>query len=124
MRRVSAGILVAAAVFSVLLYPSLYLNLVATRETYRLAEITGIMTRTGNLGGQILGYNYLRSPAWMHPTAHFVGAAVGFGPALVLALLTFERVAFGPLRATLCGRCGRRLRNLSRPACPACGAEF
>ena len=57
-------------------------------------------------------------------TARFVGAAVGYGPALALALLALDRVAFGPLRATLCGRCGRRLKNLVRPECPGCGASF
>jgi hypothetical protein len=122
--KLGVGVLVAGSVFGVLLYPSFDLDLIAMRETYRLGELTGIMHRGGNLGGQIMGYNYLRSPAWMHPMAHLVGALAGYGPALVLALLAFDRIAFGPLRATLCGRCGRRLEHLSRPACPACGAVF
>jgi hypothetical protein len=117
-------VLAGAALFAAAASPSFWLSLVGMRETYRLAEMTRVMDRSKGLGGQVLGYNYLRSPEWVHPLARASGAAAGFGPALIASLLLFERIAHGPLRVTLCGNCGRRLRGLTEPACPFCSATF
>ncbi len=122
--RATLGLFCATALFAAALRPSLTISLYALRETYRTAEMLGIMNPKGRLGGQVMGFNYQRDPAWVHRAAEHIAVAVGYGPALIAALLLFERVGFGPLWATLCGRCGGRLKGLAKPECPHCGAPF
>jgi hypothetical protein len=125
-RRKLLGVVIGATAMDALAWPSFWTSLVVRRECYRLAEFVGIMDPSGSLGGQVAGYNFQRSPAWVHPASEFIAAVIGFAPALALALLLMHRIGFGPLgwRATLCGRCGAKLRGLTEPRCAACGAEF
>jgi hypothetical protein len=101
-------------------------HLLVMREVLRAADWAGLVDRGGGLGGQILGYNFLRNPEWVREVARVVAAAVGFGPALVAALLVMQRVGLGPIgwRDSVCGKCGARMRGLSEPRCAACGGEF
>lgn len=115
--------LAAGAVFAALAYPSNLLHLYAMRECYRFSELVGLMDSGGSLGGQIMGFNFQREPAWVHAPLRGVAASVGFAPALALSLAISSRLALG--RApTLCGRCGRELRDLERPECPSCRGGF
>jgi hypothetical protein len=124
--RACCGLLGSLVVFCGLLFVSFDLCLIVQREIYRAAEALGIMQAGGPLAGQIKGFNYLRSPEWMHPLSQFLGAAIGYGPALIVALLCFHRLAFGRfnLRATLCGNCGSALHQLREPRCPTCLQQF
>ncbi len=99
---------------------------IVQRECYRAAEAIGIMSPNGPLGGQIAGFNYQRSPEWVHVVAEFVASLVAFLIPVIAGLLIFQRLALGPLhlRATLCGHCGSRLHNLKTPACHCCGASL
>lgn len=123
-RRTCLAIAAGAALFGAAAYPSYWLSILAMREAYRAGERTGIMNGSLGLAGQILGYSYFRSPVWMHPVARGLGAALGFGPALLSSLVLAERISRGKLRVTLCGSCGRRLERLADPACPACSTRF
>ena len=112
------GHLVGAAAFLVLAWPSWRLWLLCTRELYRLFELAGIMN-PGQLGGQILGYNFLRDPQWTHVVVRSAAAAIAFAPALAVSFWIRTRLdrASG---ATRCGACDAVLKNLTSCACPTC----
>jgi len=112
-----------AAVFAALAYPSQLLTLWCTRELFRFFEAVGIMNPNGPLGGQILGFNYQRQPEWAHWAAGGMASAAGYGAALVGSILIIRRVS-GASRATLCGRCGSRIKNAKEMRCASCGGEL
>ncbi|HYE03830.1 MAG TPA: hypothetical protein VD963_11435, partial [Phycisphaerales bacterium] len=111
--------LLAGLVAVALAYPSYWLSLYTLRELYRLFELVGLMDPRGPLGGQLLGHNFQRHPAWVHWVAGGLAAALGFAPALALSFALARRAA-GRARPTLCGRCGGALRGLGEPRCPRC----
>ena len=81
MRRCLRGLLglvAAACVMGVLAWPSFRASLVVRRECYRAAELVGIMNPSGDLGGQVAGFNYQRHPAWVHPVAEFIAGSIAF----------------------------------------------
>ena len=124
--RRALGVAAGAELFAVLAMPSARVYWVTMRETLRLAARVGIMDSGGGLGGQILGYNYLRKPAWAYDGGRVLAAAVGFGPALVLSLLVLQRVGVGRIGwgDSVCGKCGGRILGAREPRCPVCGVEF
>jgi hypothetical protein len=125
-RRLLCGVAAGVLVFAGCARASQRLYWLTMRETLRTAERVGIMDPKGNLGGQILGFNYQREPEWVHGAGRFVAAAVGYGPAVVVSMLVLQRVSCGRIgwRDSVCGRCGTRMRGLSEPRCAACGGEF
>jgi hypothetical protein len=134
--RKSSGVLVAAVVFCAMAYASSRLYWITIRETHRAAEWVGIMDPNGDLGGQVARFNYQRNPRWVYPVGQVMGAAVAYGPALVAALLVMERVERGSWRASVCGKCGARMRRRDTDRseqrsvardnvrCAACGEEL
>jgi hypothetical protein len=117
-----AGPITGVLLFALLAYPSLWAELYLRRELLRLGELTGLLT-PGNLGGQILGYNYLRNPEWYHWFAGGISGALGYAPAFILSLLLMRRIT-GAHRVSHCGACGAALRALTLPVCPACKEKF
>lgn len=124
--RLALGVVASLLVFAGLSRVSQRVYWLTMRETLRSAERVGIMDPNGNLGGQILGYNYQREPRWVHEVGRVLAAAAGYGPAMVLSLLVLHRVGVGRFgwRDTMCGKCGVRMQGLSEPRCAACGREF
>ena len=108
----------ALVVFGLLAWPSWWLWLWCTRELYRLFELVGIMN-PGQLGGQILGYNFLRDPQWTQLVVRSAAAAIAFAPALAISFWLRTRLDRAP-GATRCGACDAVLKNLSTCACPNC----
>ncbi len=111
--QVISGFLILAVLYGAASYHIQLASLYLLRETYRLCEAVGVMAPGGSLGGQVLGFNFQREPAWVHPVARSAATVMATTPALVAALLTYHRLAFGRLgcRATLCGACGRARRS-------------
>lgn len=124
MTRVILGLAASAVAFGAIAYASSRLYWITLRETHRAAEWVGIMDPNGDLGGQVAGFNYQRHPRWVYSVGQVAGAAVAFGPGLVVSLLVLERVGFGRARVSVCGKCGARMRGLKEPRCAACGVEF
>lgn len=116
-------ILVPVCLFALAAYPSWYGSLYVRREMYRLFELVGIMHAGGDLGGQLLGFNYQRHPEWAHYGAVFVSGVVAFAPAVLGAVYVRRRMS-GAAYETRCGGCGRVLRGLSEPRCPHCGGAL
>ena len=117
MRRwlcVASGLVV----FGLLAWPSWRLWLLCTRELYRLFELVGIMN-PGKVGGQILGYNFLRDPQWTHVVVRSAAAAIAFAPALAASFWLRTRLERVPC-PTRCGACDAVLKNLTTCACPKC----
>lgn len=113
------------AAFVVLAWPCGVAHLWVWRESLRLAEFVGIMDPGGALGGQILGHNSQREPAWVHGVAAGVGALLAYTPALAVAILVLHMAAGRRTpRPTLCGGCGSVLRGLTEARCPKCGRGF
>ena len=115
--------MVALVLFAVLCGPASIARLYVVRETYRLAELLGVMDPQGALGGQIMGFNYQREPAWAHWATWCIGTLVAFGPVVLVTLGAATAGVIGT-RHTLCGGCGSVLRGLAEPRCPRCGREF
>lgn len=125
--RVSLGILAGVPVFCALAIASSRLYWLTLRETLKFAERVGVMDPKGNLGGQVMGFNYQRDPAWVYPVGQMLGAVVSYGPVLVVCLLLFHRLTLGRLDAVTwgrCGKCGTSIAAAKEPKCAACGAEF
>jgi hypothetical protein len=81
--------LLALAALAAWAIPSQHLHLLALRELFRAGESVGITTiqsRGGQLGGQILGFNYCRPPSWYAFTAQAIAAAISLAPILLPAL--------------------------------------
>ncbi|MBX3358268.1 MAG: hypothetical protein KF745_07555 [Phycisphaeraceae bacterium] len=121
--RLILGVIAFVAVVFAAEYPLRWAYLYGVRTCCIAAEAVGIMDRAGPLGGQVMGFNFQREPAWVHGAAAVVSAAVVFAPAVLLGVVVMRRVG-GGWRATRCGACNRVLRGLSTPACPWCGASF
>lgn len=121
--RCALALVLGALVFATMAYAATRLYWVSIRETHRVAEWVGVMDPKGDLGGQVAGFNYQRHPSWVYPVGQALGAAVAFGPGVVISLLVMQRVGLG-WRATLCGKCGARMKGLDGPRCAACGGEF
>lgn len=121
--RFIAGILAFFVVVLALEYPSRWGYFYGLRGCYQGAEAVGIMDPKGNLGGQVMGFNYQREPAWVHPAAAVVSATVAFAPAVLVGVIVMRWVA-GTARTTRCGACNSVLRGLKEAKCPSCGGGF
>lgn len=77
----------------------------------------------GELGGQIMGHNYQRKPAWVHPILWGGASGAAFAPVILVCLTIATPGALGP-GPTLCGSCGAVMRRCTEPRCPRCGTGF
>jgi hypothetical protein len=95
----SLAVLLALAICTLWAVPSQFLYLRLLRESDRFGETVGITSTAasgaGSLGGQILGFNYSRPPAWYVFAAGASSRAMAIAPGLIVALWLNRRRSSG-----------------------------
>jgi hypothetical protein len=95
MGRMLLAIMAGLAILLALYEPCRIGSLYAVRELLRLAHAAGLMDTRGGLGGQIMGFNFYRNPAWVHHATGMGGVAAAYAPAVAVMLLTTRSIARG-----------------------------
>jgi len=122
VRRTIGAALLSTLLFALLARPAWMLSLLVRRECFRAADLAGLSDPGGSLGGQILGYNFQREPAWVHDAGAFLGGVAAFALIVPVCASLFLR-ASGLTRRTRCGACGAAL-TLENLRCRRCGNDL
>jgi hypothetical protein len=93
MRRMLLAIAAGLALLLALYDPSRTASYYVLREILRGAQAAGLMDTGRGLGGQVMGFNYCRHPAWVHQVAGAGAWAIAFAPALVGSLIVLRRIS-------------------------------
>lgn len=86
---IAAGLALLLALYD----PSRTASYYVLREILRWAQAAGLMDTSRGLGGQVMGFNYCRHPAWVHQVAGAGAWSIAFAPAIAGSLIVLRRLS-------------------------------